>query len=126
MTLMPCVFLLSGFFHLQLPLEDGQAVQVRRWWPVDSSPSEKRQSVLAAASQAWKRFGPFDAVAGFSEGGAVAHMVAVAAAKETEFSDQSAANVHYAAFMAALTGKAKTELGLNPSSAAPANTTTVS
>jgi hypothetical protein len=46
--------------------------------------------------------------------------------KETEFSDQSAANVHYAAFMAALTGKAKTELGLNPSSAAPANTTTVS
>ena len=87
MTLMP--FLLSGFFHLQLPLEDGQAVQVRRWWPVDSSPSEKRQSVLAAASQAWKRFGPFDAVAGFSEGGAVAHMVAVAAAKETEFSDDS-------------------------------------
>jgi hypothetical protein len=45
--------------------------------------------VLAAAFQASKCFGPFDAVAGFSEGGAVAHMVAVAAAKETEFSDDS-------------------------------------
>ena len=46
--------------------------------------------------------------------------------KETEFSDQSAANVHYAAFMAALTGKAKIELGVSPSTSAPANTTTVS
>jgi hypothetical protein len=88
MTLMPCVPVVR-FFCLQLPLEDGQAVQVRRWWPVDSSPHEKRQTVLAAASQAWKRFGPFDAVAGFSEGGAVAHMLAVAAAKITEFSDDS-------------------------------------
>lgn len=46
--------------------------------------------------------------------------------KETEFSDQSAANVHYAAFFASLSGKAKTELGASPSTAAPANTTTFS
>ncbi len=41
--------------------------------------------MLAAVSRSWERDGPFDAVAGFSEGGAVAHLVAMAAANEIDF-----------------------------------------
>ncbi len=41
--------------------------------------------MLAAVARAWEQQGPFDAVAGFSEGGAVAHLVAMAAANHIEF-----------------------------------------
>ena len=75
---------------LQLPLEQGQSVPVRRWWDASSEPQyNRRQGVLAAAARAWHTSGPFDAVAGFSEGGAVAHLVALAAANEAERSDAS-------------------------------------
>jgi hypothetical protein len=74
----------------QLPLEQGQAVPVRRWWDASSEPQyNRRQGVLAAAALAWHTSGPFDAVAGFSEGGAVAHLVALAAANATHRSDAS-------------------------------------
>lgn len=65
-------------------------MRVRRWWEVGSSPQHGRPPrVLAAVSRAWQLYGPFDAVAGFSEGGAVAHMVAMAAANQTDCSDSS-------------------------------------
>jgi hypothetical protein len=65
---------------MQLPLEDGQGVPMRRWWEVNCSLQyDRAESVLSAASRAWELYGPFDAVAGFSEGGAVAHLVSIAA-----------------------------------------------
>ena len=70
----------------QLPLEVGQTVALRRWWEVSSSPPHNRHDgVLASVATAWQLFGPFDAIAGFSEGGAVAHIVATAAAKQSAF-----------------------------------------
>ena len=73
----------------QLPLEDGQTVPLRKWWEVGSQHYDRRHSVLAAVIEAWQLRGPFDAVAGFSEGGAVAHIVSIAAANQTAFPDTS-------------------------------------
>ena len=90
-----CLLLLLSSFPFQLPLEEGQAVAVRRWWNASSSSQyDSRDRVLAAAARAWNLWGPFDVVAGFSEGGAVAHLVAIAAANETKCSDTSSNSPH--------------------------------
>jgi hypothetical protein len=73
----------------QLPLEDGQTVPLRKWWEVGSQHYDRRHSVLTAVSEAWELWGPFDAVAGFSEGGAVAHIVSIAAMNQSASADTS-------------------------------------
>ncbi len=72
-----------------MPLEDGQTVPLRKWWEVGSQHYDRRHSVLTAVSEAWELWGPFDAVAGFSEGGAVAHIVSIAATNQTASPDTS-------------------------------------
>ena len=42
--------------------------------------------------------------------------------KDSEYADVNKASVHHQAFITALTGKARVEVGTNPASAAPANT----
>jgi hypothetical protein len=73
-----------------MPLEVGQTIPLRRWWEAGSlSQYERRECVLATVSRAWELCGPFDVIAGFSEGGAVAHLVADAAMNRAEFHNSS-------------------------------------
>lgn len=59
-----------------LPLEDGQSEPLLCWWASGSSPAEALRFVaVLASSQA-----PFDVVAGFSQGAALAHLLVASAA----------------------------------------------
>jgi hypothetical protein len=54
------------------------------------------------------------------------YMLYRAFAKDTEFADQSRSTAYFNAFIAALTGKARVEVGANPNVQAPANPSNLS
>ncbi|CAE7673770.1 unnamed protein product [Symbiodinium sp. KB8] len=57
---------------LELPLQHGERLNTRAWWPDADRSDSAAAAVREVLSRSWAELGPFDGVLGFSEGAAAA------------------------------------------------------